>query len=154
MLVQWTTTSEVNNDHFEIERSTDLVKWTTIQKLNTSYSHKYTYIDINPAEGYNYYRIKQVDLNGDYFYTEIRIVLVETTTEIVLRPNPVLTELSLVLPFSNGSIEIANESGTVLIARKINANHLTISVVQLKAGTYFARITAGDKVYVKKFVKI
>ncbi|MGZ3853364.1 MAG: T9SS type A sorting domain-containing protein, partial [Flavisolibacter sp.] len=154
VLVQWTTSSEINNDHFEIERSNDYVNWTRLYSVSTASSHTYTYTDINPAEGYNYYRIKQVDLNGNYLYTETRIVLVGMITEILLRPNPVLNDLDLVLPFSKAVIEIANESGAVIMRRNINTNHLIVPVAQLKAGTYFARITSGDKVYVKKFVKM
>ena len=117
-------------------------------------SHSYTYIDINPANGYNYYRIKQVDVNGSYLYTETRTGLVETITEIVLRPNPVINDLNLLLPFSKGVVEISTESGAVIMKRIITANHLVIPLAQLKAGTYFARIASGDKVYVKKFLKI
>ena len=74
-VLYWATASEVNNDHFEIERSFDAISFTTIKKIlgatNSLEIKQYTYIDSNPELGINYYRLKQVDLDGSYKYTPI-----------------------------------------------------------------------------------
>jgi subtilisin family serine protease len=64
----WATENEINNDHFEIERSNDLISWEKIANINGAGNsitrHNYTTDDTRPMEGVNYYRLKQVDFDG------------------------------------------------------------------------------------------
>lgn len=74
-IISWATATETNNDHFEIERSSDAINFKKIKEIsgsiNSLETKKYTYIDSSPEAGINYYRLKQVDLNGEYKYTYI-----------------------------------------------------------------------------------
>lgn len=74
-ILNWATATETNNDHFEIERSADAINFKTIKEISGSiYStdtKKYIYVDSNPESGINYYRLKQVDLDGTYKYAPI-----------------------------------------------------------------------------------
>lgn len=75
ILLKWLTKSEVNNDFFGLERSTDGENWGTIYtvkgrgttKLTVSYSYK----DQQASKGINYYRLKQTDFDGKYTYSSI-----------------------------------------------------------------------------------
>lgn len=71
----WATASEVFNDRFEIERSHDAINWELIGKVSgAGFSfmiRNYKFVDLDPQKGYNYYRLKQVDFNGDYEYFKI-----------------------------------------------------------------------------------
>lgn len=75
-LLTWTTASEINNSHFEIEVSYDGTHWNTIGLVqgagNTSRKINYSFIDNNVEKGVQYYRLKQIDYNGDYAYSNIR----------------------------------------------------------------------------------
>jgi hypothetical protein len=66
--VHWTTLSEINNDYFEIERSSDGLAWTVIGKETgfgqSNFAINYKYDDLSPLEGISYYRIRQTDFNG------------------------------------------------------------------------------------------
>ncbi len=66
--IEWATASEQNNDHFEVERSLDGVKFSKIASVagqgTTSVPQNYSAYDYNPQNGVNYYRLMQVDLNG------------------------------------------------------------------------------------------
>lgn len=77
-LIQWTTASEKNNSKFEIERSMDMVNFETIGEkkgnINSSGLNNYQFVDLNPIDAKNYYRLKQIDINGDYKYSEILFV--------------------------------------------------------------------------------
>ena len=74
-ILTWTTATETNNDHFEVERSLDAVSFKTIKEIpgaiNSLETKKYVYVDSNPEPGINYYRLKQVDLDGTYKYANI-----------------------------------------------------------------------------------
>lgn len=74
-ILYWSTASEINNDHFEIERSSDAINFTSIKEIpsaiNSLQINKYTFVDYQPINGINYYRLKQVDINGEFTYTPI-----------------------------------------------------------------------------------
>ena len=68
VMLDWTVGSQVNNDYFEIQRSTDVEQWTTIETITGagSTNHEMTYgvIDDNPKQGVSYYRLRQTDYDG------------------------------------------------------------------------------------------
>ena len=75
VLLNWQTTAEYNNHYFDIERSNDGINFTAIGKISgngtTSIAHSYSFTDGQPVNGYNYYRLKQVDFDGHYIYSHI-----------------------------------------------------------------------------------
>ena len=78
VLLTWTTSEEVNNKHFNLQKSVDGVNWKQIatvfpQTVNDN-QKTYQYTDPNVATGQIYYRILQVDLDGSYTYSEVRTV--------------------------------------------------------------------------------
>ncbi len=102
--LNWTTASEINNAYFEIERSTDTKDWTTIGQVqghgNSNVINYYTAVD-NLADvipsGAIYYRLKQVDFNGNFTYSFIRTVNISTPVlSVQVYPNPVSTTLNVV----------------------------------------------------------
>lgn len=74
-IISWATATETNSDHFEIERSSDAINFKTIKEIpgaiNSLETKKYVYVDSNPESGINYYRLKQVDLDGSFKYAPI-----------------------------------------------------------------------------------
>jgi len=73
VLLEWSTTNETNNCCFDIEKSSDAILFSTIGMINTendaSELHKYEFIDEDPFMGYNYYRLKQLDIDGEFTYS-------------------------------------------------------------------------------------
>ena len=76
--LQWQTASEVNNDYFTVERSTNGINWTIIASIdgagNSSNLLNYSTTDENPLYGLLYYRLRQTDFNGKFEYSEVKIV--------------------------------------------------------------------------------
>jgi hypothetical protein len=74
--IEWTTVSEQNNDRFDIEKSIDGRTWKSIATIKgngtTTNEHSYSAFDNSPGSGINYYRIKQYDLNGKTFISDVR----------------------------------------------------------------------------------
>lgn len=74
----WNTVTERDNDYFIIERSQDGSSFETLGMVDgsgtTEWETSYTYQDIAPEEGLNYYRLQQVDVDGNVEYTPLRVV--------------------------------------------------------------------------------
>ena len=83
VVLDWATASEQNNHHFDIERSSDGMHFTSIGKVNASVNpgtnNQYRFTDLNPLNGAAYYRLKQVDLDGKFHYS---IIISITTVEV------------------------------------------------------------------------
>lgn len=73
--LKWSVASQVNNDYYTIERSSDGINWTTLIKLdgsgNSSTQMEYKYDDYSFTKGINYYRLKQTDFDGQFEYFNI-----------------------------------------------------------------------------------
>jgi hypothetical protein len=105
-LLKWTTASELNNDHFEVERSLDGTTFTKIGQQQGQGSKAtatdYTFTDAGigartKAGQLVYYRLKQVDLNGASVYSPVRSVsfTAASTALVTLYPNPAVAATSL-----------------------------------------------------------
>lgn len=95
-LLEWATASEYNNSHFEIERSIDGNTWQLVTSIKgagfTSTVNNYRYTDSHVAKQYSlvYYRVKQVDFDGQSSYTNMASVTFELHDDIKIYPNPVI----------------------------------------------------------------
>lgn len=96
VLLNWITATEAGNDHFEIERSSDGISWKTISQVPTKGNGNnlqyYQDRDLAPLPGINYYRLKQVDIDGKFVYSKTVMVDMRRSNEqnLVLMPNPVI----------------------------------------------------------------
>jgi hypothetical protein len=93
----WTTANELNNKGFEVEQSLDGINFKNIGFINgngtTQEIQNYRFEDNKPSMGINYYRLKQIDLNGDFEYSDIvSLEVKEKAPTIKIFPNPVIHE--------------------------------------------------------------
>lgn len=74
-ILNWNTASEINSDHFNIERSTDGRNYYSIGRVNasgfSSTEVKYSFTDVSPADGKNFYRLVMTDRDGSFEYSKI-----------------------------------------------------------------------------------
>lgn len=127
----WKTGSEYNTSHFEIERGKDAVSFVKVATIkaagNSSSTQTYTLNDSLPLNGFNYYRIKQVDLDGRFSYSPARLVRFDKATEIALRiyPNPAKDFINIEIPEAmrtqNVIINLVALNGTVVDHVKVPA---------------------------------
>lgn len=167
-VLNWTTASEVNTSHFEIEKSLDGIEWT--KKGNkTAVGGKYTQTDYSfddemPSVGNNYYRLKAVDFDGSSNYSSIiKIKVAETIDESTIKifPNPTTGTLNLWLnahQSQDGSIRITDILGNqIQVVQKkiqIGVNQFIFDLRYLSSGTYIISYldNQGNKQY-SKFIK-
>lgn len=162
VLLTWQTASETNNQGFDIQRSKDGINW---QKIgwqdgvgNSTTTQNYRHNDTQPLSGINYYRLKQVDVEGDFIYTDVVNVLYESKGFSVF-PVPAKNEITLQLESSKTTIEIriSNIVGEVIHTRELQVsegvNHFTFDISEYTKGVYFLTINNDDKSGTKRFVK-
>lgn len=168
-LLTWSTSSEINSDYFNIERSPDGNKWETIGKVdaagNSNRQNNYEFLDENlkldREENIFFYRLKMLDLDGAYKYSQIRNILFANDKNIVqVFPNPTKEILNLdlsVLDNNKGEISIIviDQAGRNVLAKKEADNSLqTISLKDLPVGNYNVIVKQNEDVYLNKIVKI
>lgn len=157
--LDWTTTDEVNNSHFEIQRSTDGINFKTIAFVlpdtNNSNVHLYKYNDRFSAEGVVYYRIRQVDFDGKDKYTAIKVIggkKSETAAQIfVSGKNTVTVDLSNMN--GNTVVRIISMNG-VIVNQKNNISEDRISITTYNAtpGAYVVQVSDNKGLFTSKKV--
>lgn len=152
--VRWSTYNRTNNVRFEIERSRELAIWNTIAVVNAGSQFPYSFIDVHPEKGLNYYRINQVDSARQSFLSEVREIYVNKPGELSLWPNPVTGILHIRTSFTKGTIDIIDASGRILYQKPVTAFTTDVSVIQWPCGIYYVRVRYdNNKQAVEKFVK-
>jgi hypothetical protein len=154
----WQTASEFNSSHFDVEKSTDGETWrvlATIPSAGTS-NELLTYqtVDNNGTNGSNYYRLRQVDVDGkEKLYDPINVSCVETTAGYFTSyPNPSGNEFQVIVNnkeiLGACTLNIVDAQGKVIDQRSIEVkdgiNMFVISET-LNPGIYFLNITNGTK---------
>ncbi|HLP12954.1 MAG TPA: GEVED domain-containing protein [Flavobacteriales bacterium] len=144
--LSWSTASEINSNYFEVEKTTDGVHWelvTTQQaKGTTNITHNYADKDLNPFKGESYYRLKMVDGDGSFVYSEIQQVFIQTPHQAVLYPNP--SSEFITVEFEGKikpqtSVEVRSALGDLVTTIPLNGdvNQFTFAVDRLPNGVYF-----------------
>jgi hypothetical protein len=143
--LSWSTASETNSNYYEIERmeGVDFIKIGTVKSIgNSDTRSNYQFIDEYPLEGTNYYRLKQIDYDGQFEYFDVIAVENESITknQISILTNPVKEELFISMPFeSENNYIIFNTIGQV-VQKGVMVSGNSISVNALSNGLYFIHI--------------
>lgn len=144
-ILRWTTAGEQDNKLFEIEHSTD---GTTFKKIGevtaqapAGVGHDYSFTHNQPLEGKNYYRLKQVDNNGEHKYSKI-ISISFSKTIITLSPNPVIDVLQVKnLPAGRSEIVISSIEGKTIKRISSSTGPVDIDVTDLPKGYYLVHFS-------------
>ncbi len=161
-VLNWTTSSEINNRGFEIEISRDgssfLLLGTVASQGNASHEQYYNYLHLKPLAGVSYYRLKQVDMDGRFQYSKVVSLNIETKTA---RPfvYPVPAKNKVTINFgqlvSKGEIEIFSVDMKWIRRESINGPALTkdINISNLAKGVYFIRYSHGTGTEILRIIK-
>jgi len=168
VLLKWSTSQEHNFSHFIIERSTDGENFNQAALVfgagesDTKIDYSYNDKDLKGRGGVIYYRLKQVDIDGTFRYSSVRLIRIgdeETSMTLTTFPNPVATDLRITLPSSwqnkHLQIDLYNVNGQLVNRWDIGNSSQTesISVASLQKGIYFVRVNNGSETAKQRFVK-
>lgn len=166
VILRWTTASEQNSDYFQIERSRDGFDWLEVSKVsssgNSSNIINYEFYDMKFGGSFEgYYRLKQVDYNGNYeYFSPISVnCKKEKLNTLDLYPNPTNGELFVKINNESGEINtnmvILDNLGKIIYNLDINIkkgyNLYKVDVSNLSTGVYNIKII--NFIENKKFIK-
>ena len=151
VLLQWKTASESGNDYFNVERSSDGTSFETIGQVqgngSTNTISSYSFTDYSPGQGLLYYRLQQVDIDGQFERSKIVPVRIgDGVSTPQLFPNPVHDQTWVML-YANESklsvLEIMNTAGQIILSQAVSLqegnNTVSLQFGLLPEGVYFLR---------------
>jgi SdrD B-like domain/Secretion system C-terminal sorting domain len=165
----WSSYSEINIEHFDVERSTDGNNFRQISKINTvsgqlNSNANYTFLDITAQRGTNYYRLAMVDNNGNYTYSKTIMVNVDVKgiSVMIVYPNPFSKKVQIRVNSDKAekvAINIINSNGVLMSSQdaqtQIGDNNITINKVDaLPNGIYYIEVVSSTRSLKTKVMKL
>jgi len=167
VVLNWSTATETNNQMFEIERKAENSDYVTIGYVNgygtTTEPQEYSYVDETVETGIYFYRLKQIDFQGTYEYSDVIELDVKGPSHFALGqnyPNPFnpSTQIEFRIP-ETGNVKLAvynlvGEEVALLVNGQVEAgvHEVTFNADNLPSGAYFYKLQSGSKVEVKKML--
>ncbi|MFK7983249.1 MAG: T9SS type A sorting domain-containing protein [Saprospiraceae bacterium] len=153
--LEWATNTGWKNSHFEIERSLDGLTFETIgEQLNEAMADdmkQYKQADISPLAGTNYYRIKQVYMDGSFEYTETQQIDFSVLPDFGIYPNPANEVAYLNLKAYQGKavdLVIYNQFGQSVFEQTIDSvdgEEIRLDTRNYDNGLYLVKIATTDR---------
>ncbi len=162
--LSWQTASEINNNYFTIERSSDGIIFNAIATIkangNSSAVIDYSWIDDSPLSGTSYYRLKQTDFDGRFEYLGIRSLSCDKISPITIYPNPFSTnftvELSDAIKYPL-TITMHDCLGREVCHKTITEETQRVKInldEQLPTGSYFVKVFNENQQTVERLIKL
>ena len=162
--LQWETAHETNTANFVVERSTDGRTFggigTEAASGNSTGANKYSYTDYdvnNLSSAVIYYRLKMVDADGKYTYSNVVAIYLADITGLAISPNPTSGETKMIIIAAlDGTVKwkLRDNNGRVVMQNIIGVskgtNNVTINVSSLSVGLYYLHVAgAGIDQHIK-----
>lgn len=159
--ILWQTANEINFSRFGLQRSTNAQNFKTITEIKGKGSGDYNYFDtdIQPVIIY-YYRLKLLDLDGSYSYSNIKSASIFGKNSAYIYPNPTSGFLNLNINSNtadNMSFDVINISGKVILNKNLRLvegeNSIEINISDFPVGVYSILFNSGIDLPTMRFVK-
>jgi hypothetical protein len=158
VVATWETASELNNDHFTLEKAGPDLKFAEVGTEagagTTKSKHRYTMLDPLPYEGISYYRLKQTDYDGSVTYSEVKsMYIAESQKKLAVFPNP-SNGKNLTVSWGNSKfnlthIRVINQQGKLVESSSIVKRDLREYPINLKKklapGLYVVQVRYNGK---------
>jgi hypothetical protein len=155
--LNWETASELDNDYFVVEHSTNGSDFSMLERVEgagtSTVANNYKYVHKNPESGDNFYRLKQVDFNGAFEYSNIVLIQIGAyQASASIYPNPAHD----VLTFEGDAATLTfyDIYGKQVMQQTTTEEFYSLDVSKLKVGVYMIEVSnaANEKVF-KRFIK-
>ena len=158
VLCEWVTATEINSELFEVERSIDRDNWTLVGVVDAAGFSRdilnYSLLDREPYEGVSYYRLKSVDRDGSFEYSQIDVVeITNDNSNIRIYPNPNtgMFTIDLGKNASYNRVEIHNAVGQLVYTHNVNQDQ-RLNISGLENGCYTVSITGPSSQFVSSII--
>lgn len=138
-VLEWQTTDEINTLSFDVEHSTEGQRFTTIASVsanNRPGTHTYGYTHAAVNNGMNYYRLKMIDIDGSYTYSEVRVVKFNRQGSLQAYPNPTRQMLTIKGVDAGGMLKVMALDGKLVRTVNTNGNTASVNLGGLPGGIY------------------
>ncbi len=157
VLIDWETLREANTSHFEVEYKTDNSSFRRVGQVQAAgFSNRlrdYQFVHNDPSAGYNYYRIKSVDLDGTYDYSKIVSVNFDPSDKVKFYPNPLIDLLYLESEIAT-KLELFDGRGQLVSVWSLERNQTKeINLQALPVGIYWLSWDNGTRIKNRKIMK-
>lgn len=161
--INWATRTETDNAYFAIEHSANGEDYSEIGQVaafgTTREPQQYNFLHPNPEAGMNYYRLRQVDWNGNTAYGPVRVVNFDQNQRLRVFPSPandyIQVQWERTILIEAGSWEIYDARGLLFSSGQIfdQAMELEIPLIDAAPGLYWLKVKMNGKVFLETFVK-
>lgn len=151
--INWSTASEKDNQYFSIERSFNMKDFTEISQISSlardgNSSRKLDYYHPDFTSFYHpsaqvFYRIKQVDFDGNFEYSEIVALQKSTSEDLIVQPNPSTGSFQIQLPQEGMILRLYDQFGREVHSVKAENQEHHLEVEHLRTGTYILEASQG-----------
>ncbi len=159
--LEWEAANELNFDRYEVERSFNATSFNKIGQVKAADLGNYSFSDNAEAvRGQRvYYRLKRIDKDGNFKYSEVFSLHVPQNTKFTVFPNPAKTFIQLQINKNvNGkvAIQLTDALGKVLQQQTIavNGNVVRLSTETLSPGTYLVKFNYNGEQYIQKVIVV
>jgi 1,4-alpha-glucan branching enzyme len=164
VLLNWSTATEINNDHYVVERSADGKLFNAIGTVSAGSAptslQQYNFTDAMPINGTSFYRLQQVDKDGSFSYSTIQTVRINNVSadKWIVYPNPVNSATALFAQAYINTLQLTltDASGKVLYSNYYNnvtnGQRIDIPVQGLAKGLYLLKVTTDKSVKTDKLI--
>ncbi len=164
VLLNWSTATEKNTDYFLVERSTDAVQWNPIGKVkaagNSNSKIDYQLNDSDPLSGLSYYRLKNIDFDNTFQYSNTEVIERENNDEFMVYPNPSNGSFHIRLKHQQKGSAILNvfdATGKLVFTDGLNSESGSMDYEyerSLDNGIYYIKIDSNGKPFNYKLIII
>ena len=152
IIVKWSTSQEFNNNNFEVQRSFDGNSWTVISIVmgmgTSGTATQYAYTDKTMKAPVAYYRIRQVDIDGQFEYSAIKVISGSETikaAKIYAAGNNIQIEFQAGLK-NNLAVRLFNMNGQLIAQQNYQQSSYNIAMknINVNKGIYIVQVTDGQ----------
>ena len=149
--------SEINNNFYTVERSTDAINFEEIATINgagnSSNLNSYYFKDINSPSGKVYYRLKQTDFNGNYKYFNVVEVNCSVLSEVAIFPNPSKGIFNINnISNENTHIIVYDVLGNIIVSYPHLNQEFVLDLSNHPKGTYFIKLISDTLIETHKLI--
>ncbi len=157
VLLQWTTDNELNADKYIVERSGDGITYAPIGNVpayNNGNKNNYSFTDLQPLPGLNFYRLKMTDKDGSFRNSPVRRINFDNDSDdFTIYPNPVKGDKIYISSTGNlSSAVLYDASGRLVKLFTLRGRSNTLDVSGIAKGTYQLKVFTENATHTEKII--
>lgn len=156
--LDWSVNINANIVTYTVERSSDGRNFSPVYSVNSTVEAgvaNYRHFDTSAPDGWNYYRLRAIDYQGETHFSAIQKVWLGSGSTFQMSPNPTRNTLNITLSATNNwqQVQITNAVGQVLLQQPALQGTRSIDLSKLPAGLYYLRLLGTGGTEVHSFIK-